>query len=339
MSDRLTYTPQSKNEQWPQLTFPLMMLLTALALIPLTQIQESDLFRFSVAGKGFLVSLEALALLVVMAQSGLLVRKLIPAKSAANVKAFAGVSGMGLPFIFLQGFIPFFENPFLNYAGAAFMLSSWIFCLYANEDSWVWVIASGLTMGIACFIFPVCFSGAIALLFYRFLFVKQPLKAKALNAFLWTLAVICGLSPALTGNLPVPAYATEVFSTEFMKGGLNLLIQNAPIWSWGFILIAFVVAILQKQKILLCLIFPYLVIRIICTGFLPVELLGVESTLLLPLAWFTAYGMLRIVRGLEQGVRKVNPALAKRIPTIATVCFIVGFLVKIADVYWYSIHG
>lgn len=333
MSDRLTSSPSSSQPAWTLLAYPLILLLVSIALIPLQMTDDSYQFPLSLGQSVFMVSPQAFAFLILCAQSGLLIRCLLPLKSPAALKAFAAVCGTAIPFVFLQGFIPFFANPFLNFAGAALMVFSWILLIYANNKTLVWSVGSGLCSGLACSIAPICFSGLFALLFYRLLQSGTPLKKKLIGTSLWIGSALCGLIPALNGSIPFPLYQPDAFSVEFLQAALNFLWRNTPLWTWFFMALGLGVGVLQKQKIILTLLLPFFILRILFSGLLPLEFRGIESTILLPLAWLTAYGFLRLVRGIEQGVRNASPQKAKAIPLFATASFIVGFCIKIADIY------
>jgi hypothetical protein len=346
MNERLTSSPTASKTDWTLLAFPLMLLLVCVALIPLQSGDDNHLLHIPIGNKSLLVSLESLALMVLCAQSGLIIRTLLPAKSPATLKAFAGVCGIGIPFIFLQGFLPFFNNPLLKYAGAILMIFAWILTIFANTKNALWIVASGLCIGMACSVSPICLAGLLALFIYLLLQKAVSPKKKLFNIFLWIASAICGLIPAINHTLPLPPYENpEIFNTGFIQDGLSLIWQNSPGWAWLFILLGFLVALLQKQKILLALILPFLLFNLLFNGFIPLKfwnvrvatpnelLWQVSPTLLLPLAWFTAFGILRMVRGFEQAGRKLHPQHAKAIPQIATLTFLSGFLIKMADIY------
>lgn len=335
MSDRLTYSAPTRSQEWP-LLFPLLMLvLAAVAMIPFKQMEQGLPHTLRLGRDGFSLPMDTLALLLLLAQSGLLLRKTLPEKSSASLLSFASICGMGIPFLFLLGFLDIIQSPFFNLAGAALMISGWTFVLYAANAKLIWTVASGLTLGLACSFSPVCMSGAIALLFYLLLEKGQKPVEKLRLILLWLAAWVCGFIPALNGSIPLPLYERSVFSQEFMLAGLQFMWGNIPVWAWGFAALGLLIAILQRQSILLRLLLPYLVLRVLLAGFSPLEFWGIESTLLIPLAWLTAYGMLRVLRGIEQGVRNLHPEQAKKVPWIATFAFLAGFTFKIIDLYYF----
>lgn len=346
MSERLTSSPTASKTDWTPLAFPLMLLMVCVALIPLQSGDDAHLLHIPLGKSVLLISLESLALMVLCAQSGLIIRSLLPVKSPATLKAFAGVCGIGIPFIFLQGFLPFFNNPLLKYTGAILMIFAWILTIFANAKNSLWVIASGLCIGMACSISPICLAGLLALFTYLLFQKADSLKKKLFHMFLWSASAICGLIPAINNTLPLPPYRNpEILNTGFIQDGLSLIWENTPIWAWAFVLLGLLVALLQKQKILLSLILPFFLFHLLFNGFIPLKFWNVRTstpnellwqaspTLLLPLAWFTAFGILRMVRGFEQAGRKIHPQHAKAIPQIATIGFLCGFLIKLADIY------
>lgn len=318
------------------MVFPLMLLLTAIALIAL----DMDANAYSLElPNAKLPALEpfpinTVIVLMLMTLSGFLVRNLIPLKSPAGLKAFATACGIGIPFVFLQGYLPFMDNPMLNFAGSSLMVSSWMFQLYGQNKGMIWTMASGITGGLACSISPVCLSGVIPLLFFSFFHNSPSWKNRCLHLLVWILFLIVGLIPALTMPVPLEAYRFTGFNPEIIKAGFIFSAENAPLWSWVFVLIGLVVSLLQRQPILLGLILPSLLLRLIFAGTMTTSFWAPDSTLLLPFAWLTAYGMLRVLRGIEQGVRNVDPKQAKMIPAIGTAIFVVGFSLKLASLFY-----
>lgn len=336
MSDRLTSTGSEKSYPWPRLLFPFMLLLASVAMVPMEELHGLGLENVPVGPNEFMLPLRSLFLLLLLAQSGILLQYLLPPKSPEALKAFAGVSGIAVSFVFLQGFMDVMQSPFSNFSGATLILFSWILNIYPKDDRLIWPVASGLVAGVACAISPVCYSGAAALLFYG---LSQPglsLTRKGRNTLVGLMAFLCGLVPALSGTIPIPIYQSRVFDPEFVKGGFTFIFQNTPLWAWVFSLIGLIVAFIQKQTLLLTLVIPFLIFRLFFAGFEPLEYWGIESTLLLPLSWLTAYGLLRVVRGIEQGFRNINPGFAKRIPALACIGLFAGFLFKIAELYSFA---
>lgn len=346
MSERLTSSPAAAKSDWTLLAFPLMLFLVSFALIPLQSAGDLLLYPIPFGRRDLWISMESLAILTLCAQSGLILRHLLPAKSPSPLKAFAGVCGIGIPFVFLQGFLPFFDNPLLNYTGAILMIFAWFLSIFANRESVIWTVGSGLCAGLACATSPICLSGLAALLIYRLTCKSDSLKTKLLHQLLWAASAICGLVPAVNRTLPLPPYHNpEIFSSDFIGDGIRLMLENTPVWAWLFMLLGFLVAVLQRQQILLSLILPFFLCHLLLSGFIPLKFWNTHSslpngllwqispTLLLPLAWFTAFGILRMVRGIEQAGRNLEPRYARTIPQIATLGFVCGFAIKIADIY------
>ncbi len=355
MNERLTYSSSTKKDNWAHVVLPLMTLLIAVAVIPFKQLNEYTLLHLPIGENGITLPVQTIALILLLALSGSMLKLLLPEKSAPSLKAFAGLCGLGIPFLFLQGFLQIDQSPILNFSGIALMLSSWMFALKDENKNYLHSIASGLFAGLSCAVSPLYFSGAIALALFT-LFQKEPAwKSKAIKHLLWLAALFCGLTPILYRDFP--QFQDQIqFSPEYIKSSLLFIYQTTPLWAWIFLLVGFVVSALQKQKILLGLVLPFFLLLLISIALLPSIFFApgeiweqqnsfphevfafswsIAPTLLLPAAWFTAYGMIRVLRGIEQGVRKVNPAQAKKIPAIACGGFILGFLFKIADLYYF----
>lgn len=313
-----------------------MLLLSAIALIALDMDANSYSLKLPSAKFPSLepFPINTVIVLILMTLSGFLVRNLLPLKSPAGLKAFATACGIGIPFVFLQGYLPFLDKPLLNFAGSSLMVSSWMFQLYGQNKGMIWTIASGITGGLACSIAPVCLSGVIPLLFFSFFHNDPSWKKRCLHLLVWILFLILGLIPVLTMPVPLEAYRFTGFNPEIIKVGCIFIVENTPLWSWVFILIGLVVSVLQRQAILLGLVVPLLLLRLIFASTLSTSFWVPDSTLLLPFAWLTAYGMLRVLRGIEQGVRNVDPKQAKRIPAIGTAFFVVGFSLRLASLFY-----
>ncbi|MDF3128661.1 hypothetical protein P0Y35_05585 [Kiritimatiellaeota bacterium B1221] len=352
MNERLTYNASDKKNNWAPLMFPLMTLLIAIAIIPFNPLNDYTRLHLPIGATGITLPVQSIALILLLALSGVLLQRLLPTKSAAFLKAFAGLCGLGIPFIFFQGFFQIDQNPILNFSGTALMLASWIFVLSDHSKNTLYAVASGLFAGLACAVSPLYLSGALALFLFSLFQSGETWKTKASKQCLWILALFSGMTPILYRDLPL-MQDEPLFSPEFIRSSLQFVMQNTPIWSWAFVIVGLLVALLQKQKILLGLVLPFFLLLLLSIGvlpsiyFLPGEPQGtfphevyvlswsIAPTLLLPTAWFTAYGMLRVLRGIEQGVRKANPAQAKKIPAFACGAFILGFLFKIADLYYF----
>lgn len=330
MNDRLTYSSPGRHQEWPQVLPLLMLLLAAVAMIPVSGLQtpssDADL-------RGLSLPMSSLAFILLLTQSGVLLRSTLPEKASPPLKAFAATCGIGIPFFYVLGILDNMHSPFLSLTGAALMLSSWCFQLSPRTYPLMWAVASGLTAGMACSISPGCFSGALALLFFT-LFQKEPSwNIKAQCTLAWIAALLCGLVPALNGGGFLPLYGQQMFDPEFVRAGVVAVSEHISIWTWLFAGFGLLIAILQRQKIILGLIVPFFILRLLLAGFSSLQVWEIDSTLLLPFAWLTAYGLLRLLRGIEQGVRRVHPERAKKIPVIATCVFLAAFLLKIVDLY------
>lgn len=337
MNERLTsLTPSETHSAWAKLVFPFMLLLSSIAMIALDM--DSDVYVFELAFVDLPplqpFPMNTLIFMMLVTLSGVLVRNLIPLKSSPGFKAFSSASGVGIPFIFLQGYLPFIDNPIMNFMGASLLVSSWIFQLYGKDKALHWSIASGLTAGLACSTAPVCFSGVIPLMIFSMCYNTMGWKYKTGHLGMWIASFLCGLVPTLYLADPFAAYSAGQFDWEIIRSGYQFIIENSPIWSWFFIAVGMLVAAIQKNPIILGLILPVLALRLIFAGLMPPEFWGPDSTLLLPFAWLTAYGMIRVLKGIEQGVRNVSNQQAKWIPTIGTGVFVLGFTLKMLSLFY-----
>ncbi|MDA3872946.1 MAG: hypothetical protein PF795_03185 [Kiritimatiellae bacterium] len=315
MSNRLTYTSTSETPAWTRLALPAALLFAAIALLRVTDpatVPLTDQIAFP---------LQTVVCLILIALSAWLNQQTLPKKAPEGTKACATAIGGPLVLIILFPYLQMLSLASL--IGSGLMLAGWLFFLNAQNRSFVWMLASGLCGGLAVSLDPMTVSGLIPLALWNVIRISRKPKTQLRLGLLWLLALTVGFAPLFLGTIPLPAPYFASFIPAPLSHSLGKVLQNLPIAAYPFLLTGLLIACLQKQPVVLGLLLGTFLLRLVLTGFRPIQGHAVDPGLLLPAAWVTAYGVLRVMRGIEQGIRNVNSAKAKRFPAAATlVCLL-----------------
>ncbi|MEX2607469.1 MAG: hypothetical protein WD708_09000 [Kiritimatiellia bacterium] len=317
MSNRLTYSSISESPAWTRLVLPCMLLVSAIALLSIPDSRFLPLTNLTA-----IPSLTLICLILVALSAGLN-QQTLPEKAAEGTKALATAIGGPLVLVCLSPYLAVFS--FESLLGSGLMLAGWLFFLNGKNRSHVWLLASGLCGGLAVSLDPLTLSGLIPLALWNILRISRGPNKQALPGLLWLLALTVGFTPLFLSTISIASPYFGSFILAPLPHSLGLVWQHLPIAACPFLLIGLLIAFLQKQPVVLGLFLGTFLLRLLLTGFRPFSAHSVDPGLLLPAIWVTAYGVLRVMRGIEQGIRNVNASKAKRFPSLATLICVLAF--------------
>lgn len=317
MSNRLTHTSTSGTPVWHRPVFPAILLLSAIALLSIpdpTPIPITD---------QFVLPSQTVLCLILIALGAKLIQQTLPAKAPEGIKALATAIAGPLTLVSLYPFPDTLSPTALT--GIVLMTAGWIFFLLAPGRSPVWMVASGLCGGLAVSLNPLNLSGLLPLSLWNVLRISKNSTHQLRPGLFWLLALTLGFAPLYLGTLPVSAPYFTSFHLPHIITSLRSIWQSLPVPVLPFLFIGLLIGCLQKQPVVLGLLLGGFLLRLGLIGFRPAPGSIFDPGLLLPAVWAAAYGVLRVLRGMEQGIRNVNQAKAKRFSAPATLLCIFLF--------------
>lgn len=317
MSHRLTYTPTSETPAWTRPVLPATLLLAAIALLG-----SADSAYITITNR-ISFPLQTLMCLILVALSAWLNQQTLPAKAPEGTKALATAIGAPLTLVLLYPYVRMLSLASLT--GAGLMLAGWLFFLNAPHRSVVWILASGLCGGLAVSMDPMTLSGLIPLAVWNIVRISNGPEKSLRTGLLWLLALTVGFAPLFLGTMPVPSPYFGSYTPASLPRTVELVWRQLPLTILPFLFIGLLIACLQKQPVVLGFVLGTFLLRLLLTAFRPLQENTLDPGLLLPAVWGTAYGVLRVMRGIEQGIRNVNSAKAKRFPALATLVCALAF--------------
>lgn len=317
MSNRLTYTSASETPTWTRLALPATLLLAAIALLAVPDLSTIPLWE------QFVLPLQTLILLILVTLSAWINQQTLPAKAPEGTKALATAIGGPLVLVILFPYLQTLSMATLT--GSSLMLAAWLFFLNASNRSFVWMLASGLCGGLAVSMDPLALSALIPLAIWNVIRISRSPCKPLRPGLLWLLALTIGFVPLFLGTIPLASPYFDSFAPHPLLHSLEGVWQHLPIAATPFLLIGLLIACLQKQPVVLGLFLCTFLFRLLLTGFRPLQENIIDPGLLLPAVWCTAYGILRVTRGIEQGIRNVNSTKAKRFSAWATLVCVLAF--------------
>ena len=324
MSERLTHSASASAPGWTRLTAPALALLTALVLLGLAPdvfpaVSETSHPLYRLLPTRWIVPLQMACLLLLSLSSGALLRALLPPKTAAASKAVAVAAGMSLPLFLLRPFLPEALGAAPGLAAWAFLTASWIQMLEGGLSKRRFLSAlSGLLAGLALVMAPSTLAGALpAGLWLVAATVKTP-KTGGVRLGLWLAGLAVGLLPLWTGRVTFhPAFSSSIEPDAVREVGRSL-VDGLAWWGLALVALALLVGLLQRLPVLLGLILPTTLLLVVGNLLRPTVS---DAAVLLPWTWLAAYGALRVMRGVEQGVRNVNHVRARLVPGLFVLLF------------------
>jgi hypothetical protein len=244
--------------------------------------------------------------------SGALLPGLLPAKTTGGIRILALVCGTVIPLGLLTSGLAPAMGPEVLYPAWLLALIS-IHLQQTSRKGFPLLChgLSGLTIGLAL---SLDSSVLPAVLPTAFCILTPGLRApkthgKALGV--WIGGLVAGLIPVFVGLTPfAPLTLTADHSIRRL---LDLGSASLPLWSLPLLVLALLAAGWQRQLLVWGWMVPVGLLQTLFTGFTPGEILpsGAFFTIL-PITWLIAYGGFRLLRGVEQGIRNVNPIAARR---------------------------
>lgn len=261
--------------------------------------------------------------LALLWNSGRLVSKILPAKSNAPVKTLAQCLGSATVFMALTPWI-------VDLLGANSLLPALV-CLLGMQLTLLQSLLpgrhpraalAGLLGGLAAGLsFFVGTAGASALLWLMTDVLRKTDRAGRRLAF-FAAGLVVGALPFLRG-----VSARVEGRPELSGDWAASLLPVYTLFGIGgilLILLGLLVGALQKNRVLLtCLLLPALLLKA-AHALMPAPSPAHTGTLLFFPALFFAYGVFRILKGVESGVYSVNPAKAKSVMLTLLILLLAG---------------
>jgi hypothetical protein len=323
MSNRLTKSSKANTPVWLPVVPVLVLLLTGLLIFlqspenPSVISEEAHALYQWVPTPLWVGYIQSVALLLLFAGSGILIRQLVPAKSSPSVRMLAMTIGTAVPAMLLS-----FQ---LDVAlGTQPLYPAWTLALWGglilmwSRNGIMRMIAgfSGLLCGLALTLDSFSITVVIPSFIGLLITTARAPKDQGIRLIVWLIGFAAGLCPILMGLTPFVFGITGEFDSSAFADMGTLILR---IFTWGslpFIALALLAGILQRSTILLGWILPVFALEV---G------LGVNSGdwlsderffLLLPVAWMIAYGIFRLIKGIENGIRNLNAKKAKNSSSI-----------------------
>ncbi len=304
MSDRLTHPRRDDTPRWVS-WMPLLCLGLAMAhvlqrqdiLFPATAFEAPP--HLKALGDGLPVQiLLLLSVTGILGLSGLLLQALLPPKSPLVTRRLAQCLGISATLLWV---VPSFSaSPALP--AWALALAAWLLFLWSAERPKALLAAPAGLLGALALTFDLQILAALPpiLLWMSGALLRNP-KTQLPRAAGLLAGLVIGLLPFLTGRID--------FVCPYRSAPGPLHLPLLPPGTWFFIALGGIVALLQRLPVFLGLLLPAFALG------LSLQLYGL-SPLILPLAqsWLCAYGLFRLLKGVENGVRNLNPERAKVLP-------------------------
>lgn len=324
MSDRLTHSAQTPAPTWTRLALPALLLITAAVLArfhgaaPTVIPDEAHPLYRLLPGFHALFMVQDAFLLLLCLGSGLLLRRMLPAKTAPATRTLAAALGVVVPPMLLS---QIYVDAIAALPSMALLVFSWLLFLSGKEAKRFLSASAGLLAGLSLCLDPLSLAGVAPVAVWLTVSAIASGKTGGVRLLLWLIGLGIGILPIFTDwvgfdlGLEAPLQ-TRHLRLLFMGHGPRFL----PHWALPFVLLGLLAGLLQRQKVLLGLVLPTFALQLLGWTFQPLLMERQALAALAPLAWLTAYGLFRLLRGVEQGVRNVNAKKAKTVPL-----FFIGF--------------
>ena len=238
-------------------------------------------------------------------QMASVVRGLLPDTSPAVHKALAACLGaLVASWIFTDQI----SSPDLAWLLA---LMSWNFFFEFDDRSIPPRILSGLCAGTAFTLTEETIILSVPLLILNVIKNLKKDNGVRIAAAQWELGLLLGIIPLLLGKFTPPTISPDPERLQAYINTSNITLQELPLIIWPFCLLGVVVSFFQARKAFLALLLPFFVL-------LPVAVWVFQSASLspiwlIPVSVWTSYGLYRLAKGIEQGVRNANPKEAGKV--------------------------
>jgi len=325
MSNRLTSSARADSPIWSSVSF--LWLTAATGLLVYSQVPSSPPVIAEEAHELYLrlpsplwtPRIQAVVLTLVFLLSGALIRLLSPAKASGHVRTLAMILGAAVPAVLLTPLLSGAMGPQPLFPAWALALISGCLLFPGGGTSRTPLLGlSGLTAGLALSLDAATLAvAAVSLVWVASICVTSK-KTGGPGLVFWLVGLALGMIPVFLGWVP---FAPGLVFTDGLSGLEGIPSQLLDLLTWAslpFILLALLAAGLQLQKILLAWMLPVVVLQLVQAAGRSDPLPETLFFLALPFCWLTAYGVLRLIKGIEQGVRNVNTKKARRIFPVTT---------------------
>lgn len=320
MSDRLTHSSRATAPAWTRLVLPALLLIIAAVLarfhgaVPSAIPDGAHPLYRSLPDPWALFPVQAAFLLSLCLGSGLLLRRMLPPKTAPATRVLAAALGTAAaPILLLEPFVGSLAAEPALPSMALLVFGWWLFLCDGEGSKRTLAGPAGLLAGLALCLDPLSLAGVLPVAGWLLVSLAMKRDRAALRLWLWAVGLGVGLIPMVAGrvdfNLGLETAAHPGHLRELFLG------QGAPgWWTLPFVLLALLAGILQRQRVLLGLVLPAFALQLLAWTFQPLVIGERAVAALVPWTWLTAYGLFRLLRGVEQGVRGVSAKKAKTVP-------------------------
>lgn len=317
MSNRLTSSSGSKTPGWIQL-FPILFAGITACLVflqlpaePPMVSEEAHPLYLSLPSPVWVGGLQAVSLVLVFLFSGWISGALVPAKSPGGSHVLARCIGMAIPAAFLTFRIQDGLGPQTLFPAWAFALGSLATLLHAKEGAWRFLaLLSGILAGLALTLHALSLAVLLPATFWAITAAAMHPKTRGLPLGLYTIGIAIGLIPVFLGISPFALGISGNITLDGFAQTGSLFLEVFTWWCLPFLLLALVAAVFQRQGVFLGVLLPILVLQLLLGATFVDALPEEQFFLLLPLAWLIGYGVFRLAKGIEQGVRSVSRSKA-----------------------------
>lgn len=325
MSNRLTTAAKANTPIWNIVAFFWLAAFTAALVLlhvpaepPVIPDEAHALYR-SLPSPMWTGHVQALSLVLIFLASGGLLRFLTPEKASADVRAAALVFGGAGSAFLLNGFIPRALGPQPLYPAWALSLIGALALFSVKKPLHRPLLGiGGLLSGLALSLDTGALPAVLPALAWLLLKIPRAPKTGGLDALLWGLGLAVGLAPVFLGFTP---FVMGLVPSQGLPGLEKLpspLLQTFTWWSVPFALLALLAAVLQLRLVCLGWMLPVALLQLLWAANRQDPLPDTLFFVCLPAAWLVSYGAFRLVKGVEQGVRGLNPKKAKPVLPLAT---------------------
>lgn len=291
MSDRLTSTDKTSLSKWAAVALP-----AALIMIVLRESWDPASYET----RGIRPGLWALFAL----QLAAMVRGMLPKKSPELHTTLAACLGALVASWLFRDQI---SSPDLAWLLA---LMGWNFFFAFDETSIPPRVLSGLCAGVACILTEETLIVSLPLLILNILENRKKDKGLRNAAVQWALGFFIGIFPVMVGRFSPPVPSADPDRLEAYLNASNIALGKLPWIIWPFCLLGCGVSFFQARKTFLTLFLPFFILLPAAVYFFPTS--SLSPMWLVPISGWTSYGLYRVAKGIEQGVRNVSPKEAPK---------------------------
>ena len=256
---------------------------------------------------------------------GSLSRRLLPAKTplpAARLAQSLGIVCVAAP-LMLRSQAAWSAHPALP--AAALLFSGWAVFLQAMERPQRYLAAlGGLLLGLAAGFDPIAAPGILPPLVWAALQLRRNQTPSPLPR---TVILVVGIGVGLLLTRPQLPAVSASFDWAHLQAALHDTRTRFGIAGLALMFLALLVGTLQKNTVLLGLLLATYLLQKAALGLFSAPTPPQLTALALIPALLLAYGLFRILRGIESGVHSVQPDRAKWVAPALLLLLLIAFKV------------